>query len=155
MLIGQEAPDSGTVTLGTNLQIAVFDQTSAQLDPEATRWFAQDLKRSLERYDYTVVMAYAAAGVGSNDEVISTPMTFVATTSTASLGRCSETGALTLMPSRAARRRASRTESGSGDHPAYRPSSTTGEAMSLSTMRSDGSPERTSPDGETCTTVSA
>ena len=30
-------------------------------------------------------MAYAAAGVGSNDEVISTPMTFVATTSTASM----------------------------------------------------------------------
>ncbi|HRK41703.1 MAG TPA: ATP-binding cassette domain-containing protein [Gemmobacter sp.] len=38
MLIGQEAPDSGTVTLGTNLQIAVFDQTRAQLDPEATLW---------------------------------------------------------------------------------------------------------------------
>lgn len=30
-------------------------------------------------------MAYAAAGVGSGDEVISTPMTFVATTSTASM----------------------------------------------------------------------
>ncbi len=38
MLIGQEAPDSGTVTLGTNLQLAVFDQTRAQLDPEATLW---------------------------------------------------------------------------------------------------------------------
>lgn len=30
-------------------------------------------------------MAYAAAGIGSGDEVISTPMTFVATTSTASM----------------------------------------------------------------------
>lgn len=38
MLIGQEAPDSGTVTLGTNLEIAVFDQTRAQLDPEASLW---------------------------------------------------------------------------------------------------------------------
>jgi len=34
--------------------------SSVVTDPEATRWFAQDLKRSLERYDYTVVMAYAA-----------------------------------------------------------------------------------------------
>ncbi|MEH7826812.1 ABC-F family ATP-binding cassette domain-containing protein [Gemmobacter denitrificans] len=38
MLIGQEAPDAGTVTLGTNLQIAVFDQTRARLDPEASLW---------------------------------------------------------------------------------------------------------------------
>lgn len=38
MLIGQEAPDAGTVALGTNLQIAVFDQTRAQLDPEASLW---------------------------------------------------------------------------------------------------------------------
>ena len=38
MLVGQEAPDSGTVTLGTNLDIAVFDQTRAQLDPEASLW---------------------------------------------------------------------------------------------------------------------
>ena len=38
MLLGQEAPDAGTVNLGTNLQIAVFDQTRAQLDPEATLW---------------------------------------------------------------------------------------------------------------------
>ena len=55
----------------------------------------------------------------------------------------------------AAARRASRTDSGSGDHPAYRPSSTTGEVMSLSTMRSAGGPERTAPSAETCTTVSA
>ncbi|MFD0980718.1 ABC-F family ATP-binding cassette domain-containing protein [Tropicimonas aquimaris] len=38
MLIGQETPDSGTLTLGTNLDIAVFDQTRAQLDPNATLW---------------------------------------------------------------------------------------------------------------------
>ncbi len=38
MLLGQEAPDSGSVTLGTNLEIAVFDQTRAQLDPEMTLW---------------------------------------------------------------------------------------------------------------------
>ena len=38
MLIGQEAPDAGSVTLGTNLQIAVFDQTRAQLDAEASLW---------------------------------------------------------------------------------------------------------------------
>ncbi|SEM80292.1 ATP-binding cassette, subfamily F, uup [Gemmobacter aquatilis] len=38
MLVGQEAPDAGTVTLGTNLQIAVFDQTRAQLDPAASLW---------------------------------------------------------------------------------------------------------------------
>ncbi len=38
MLLGQEAPDEGTVTLGTNLEIAVFDQTRAQLDPEMSLW---------------------------------------------------------------------------------------------------------------------
>ncbi|WP_208351301.1 ABC-F family ATP-binding cassette domain-containing protein [Pseudaestuariivita rosea] len=38
MLLGQEAPDDGTVTLGTNLQVAVFDQTRAQLDPDASLW---------------------------------------------------------------------------------------------------------------------
>jgi len=34
--------------------------SSVVTNPDATRWFAQDLKRYLERYDYTVVMAYAA-----------------------------------------------------------------------------------------------
>ncbi len=29
MLTGELAPDAGTVTLGTNLEIAVFDQTRA------------------------------------------------------------------------------------------------------------------------------
>ena len=38
MLTGEVAPDSGTVTLGTNLELAVFDQTRAALDPEASLW---------------------------------------------------------------------------------------------------------------------
>ncbi|MGH1465592.1 MAG: ABC-F family ATP-binding cassette domain-containing protein [Cognatishimia sp.] len=38
MLMGQEAPDSGTVTLGTNLLPAIFDQSRAQLDPDMTLW---------------------------------------------------------------------------------------------------------------------
>ncbi len=38
LLVGQDQPDQGSVTLGTNLEIAVFDQTRAQLDPEATLW---------------------------------------------------------------------------------------------------------------------
>ena len=38
LLIGQETPDAGEVSLGTNLQIAVFDQSRARLDPEASLW---------------------------------------------------------------------------------------------------------------------
>lgn len=38
MLVGEVAPDRGSVTLGTNLEIAVFDQTRAQLDAEASLW---------------------------------------------------------------------------------------------------------------------
>ncbi len=38
MLTGEIQPDAGTVSLGTNLDIAVFDQSRAQLDPEATLW---------------------------------------------------------------------------------------------------------------------
>ncbi len=38
MLTGDEAADSGTIKLGTNLQTAVFDQARAQLDPEMTLW---------------------------------------------------------------------------------------------------------------------
>lgn len=38
MLLGQEAPDTGSVTHGTNLEIAVFDQARAQLDPDMTLW---------------------------------------------------------------------------------------------------------------------
>ncbi len=38
LLTGEVAPDSGTVTLGTNLELAVFDQSRAALDPEASLW---------------------------------------------------------------------------------------------------------------------
>lgn len=38
MLTGQLAPDAGEVTLGTGLEMAVFDQNRTQLDPEATLW---------------------------------------------------------------------------------------------------------------------
>ncbi|WP_136682785.1 ABC-F family ATP-binding cassette domain-containing protein [Falsirhodobacter xinxiangensis] len=38
MLTGELAPDTGTVTLGTNLSVAVFDQTRAQLDSGASLW---------------------------------------------------------------------------------------------------------------------
>ncbi|MGJ5620625.1 ABC-F family ATP-binding cassette domain-containing protein [Sulfitobacter sp. MF3-043] len=38
MLIGREEPDSGIVSLGTNLEIALFDQARAQLDGEMTLW---------------------------------------------------------------------------------------------------------------------
>jgi len=34
MLIGQLAPDSGTVRMGTNIELAYFDQLREQLDPE-------------------------------------------------------------------------------------------------------------------------
>ncbi len=38
ILLGQIEPDAGTVKLGTNIETAVFDQTRAQLDPEASLW---------------------------------------------------------------------------------------------------------------------
>ena len=38
MLIGEESPDSGTVTLGTGIEMAVFDQNRATLDENATLW---------------------------------------------------------------------------------------------------------------------
>lgn len=38
MLTGEVQPDAGTVTHGTNLEIAVFDQTRAALDAEASLW---------------------------------------------------------------------------------------------------------------------
>ena len=38
MLTGEVAPDEGTVTLGTNLEIAVFDQARAALNPNQTLW---------------------------------------------------------------------------------------------------------------------
>ena len=38
MLTGDLQPDSGSLSLGTSLEIAVFDQTRSALDPEATLW---------------------------------------------------------------------------------------------------------------------
>ena len=38
MLLGEVQPDTGTIKTGTNLQIAVFDQARAALDPEMTLW---------------------------------------------------------------------------------------------------------------------
>ncbi|MFK7945213.1 MAG: ATP-binding cassette domain-containing protein, partial [Paracoccaceae bacterium] len=38
LLIGRLEPDTGEVKLGTNLEIALFDQSRAQLDPETSLW---------------------------------------------------------------------------------------------------------------------
>ncbi|TNJ44027.1 ABC-F family ATP-binding cassette domain-containing protein [Phaeobacter sp. B1627] len=38
ILLGQEQPDAGQIKLGTNLDIAVFDQTRDQLDGNASLW---------------------------------------------------------------------------------------------------------------------
>ncbi|MBE1284600.1 MAG: ATP-binding cassette domain-containing protein [Rhodobacteraceae bacterium] len=38
LLLGLEEPDSGHVKLGTNLEIAMFDQARDQLDPEMSLW---------------------------------------------------------------------------------------------------------------------
>ena len=38
MLVGRIVPDTGSVTLGTNLDIAVFDQARAQLNSEISLW---------------------------------------------------------------------------------------------------------------------
>jgi len=38
LLTGAMQPDSGTIRMGTNLEMAVFDQTRAKLDPNATLW---------------------------------------------------------------------------------------------------------------------
>jgi ATP-binding cassette subfamily F protein uup len=38
MLLGKSPPDAGQVKLGTNLQIAEFDQARAQLDPDMSLW---------------------------------------------------------------------------------------------------------------------
>ncbi len=38
MLLGKAEPDAGTVKHGTNLEIAVFDQARAQLNPDTTLW---------------------------------------------------------------------------------------------------------------------
>ena len=39
-LLGEQAPDRGSVKLGTNLQIAVFDQGRTRLDPDLSLWEA-------------------------------------------------------------------------------------------------------------------
>ncbi len=38
LLLGLEEPDAGSVKLGTNLELALFDQTRDQLDPNASLW---------------------------------------------------------------------------------------------------------------------
>ncbi|WP_372603859.1 ABC-F family ATP-binding cassette domain-containing protein [Actibacterium sp.] len=38
MLTGEIAPDSGTVDLGTNLELAVFDQNRSKLNPDLSLW---------------------------------------------------------------------------------------------------------------------
>ncbi|WP_425043897.1 ABC-F family ATP-binding cassette domain-containing protein [Primorskyibacter sp. S87] len=38
ILLGEIEPDEGTVRLGTNLEVAVFDQARAQLDPDVSLW---------------------------------------------------------------------------------------------------------------------
>lgn len=38
MLMGQEPVDAGTVKLGSKLEVAIFDQARAQLDPEMSLW---------------------------------------------------------------------------------------------------------------------
>ena len=38
LLTGELAPDSGTIRLGTNLEMAVFDQSRARLDLDASLW---------------------------------------------------------------------------------------------------------------------
>jgi ATP-binding cassette subfamily F protein uup len=38
MLMGQEPVDNGTVKLGSKLEVAIFDQARAQLDPDMTLW---------------------------------------------------------------------------------------------------------------------
>ncbi len=38
LIMGAEEPDTGSIRRGTNLETAVFDQTRAQLDPNASLW---------------------------------------------------------------------------------------------------------------------
>ena len=38
MLLGEVAPDSGVVNIGTNLEVAVFDQARSKLDPNLSLW---------------------------------------------------------------------------------------------------------------------
>ena len=47
MLTGALEPDSGSVKHGTNLSLAVFDQTRAQLDPDVSLWDSLTLDPSM------------------------------------------------------------------------------------------------------------
>ena len=47
MLTGELAPDAGTVKLGTNLEIAVFDQGRAQIDADLSLWEALTSEKGL------------------------------------------------------------------------------------------------------------
>ncbi|MEO1795790.1 MAG: ABC-F family ATP-binding cassette domain-containing protein [Pseudomonadota bacterium] len=47
MLTGALAPDEGTVKLGTYLEIAVFDQARAQIDPDLSLWEALTSEQGL------------------------------------------------------------------------------------------------------------
>ena len=47
MLTGQLAPDTGHVTLGNGLEMAVFDQNRAGLNPEASLWDSLTLDREI------------------------------------------------------------------------------------------------------------
>ncbi len=38
MLAGMLAPDTGTIELGSNLEVALFDQARAELDPDTSLW---------------------------------------------------------------------------------------------------------------------
>lgn len=38
LLLGEIEPDSGTIKIGTNLDVAVFDQARAKLDPDLSLW---------------------------------------------------------------------------------------------------------------------
>ncbi len=57
LLLGQIAPDAGTVTHGTNLELAVLDQTRSALDPEMTLWdsLASDPELKSGRSDQVMV----------------------------------------------------------------------------------------------------
>ena len=59
-LTGEIAPDEGEVKLGTSLELAVFDQSRAALDPDATLWEALTGDREMRvsgRADQVMVRA--------------------------------------------------------------------------------------------------
>ncbi|MGV6813168.1 MAG: ABC-F family ATP-binding cassette domain-containing protein [Brevirhabdus sp.] len=58
MLTGQLEPDAGSVRLGANVELAVFDQNREQLDPDATLWDSLSLDpamRVMGRSDQVMV----------------------------------------------------------------------------------------------------